>query len=256
MTIIIIITIMVIMIKIILIIVVVIMINIPFQPGDFSTGFTTADRSYSVSDIPYQIEYIKKHETLKTIFSVHVCINRINKKLKEQQQVVLRTQTEDLYNLIEYSSNYSETTGSLWFCSKDEATDFNAGIANTNDLKSFKYKAKLLGSTEADNANGILKNGTIAVPLNYVSIFWRSLEMPLINCKVKLKIKWTKYCALSAAGADNVNNRDSDNNIFTIKDTKLYIPVVTSSARADQKLTKLLSKRFERSVYCIEYKKR
>ena len=53
MTIIIIITIMVIMIKIILIIVVVIMINIPFQPGDFSTGFTTADRSYSVSDIPY-----------------------------------------------------------------------------------------------------------------------------------------------------------------------------------------------------------
>ena len=251
MTIIIIITIMVIMIKIILIIVVVIMINIPFQPGDFSTGFTTADRSYSVSDIPYQIEYIKKHETLKTIFSVHVCINRINKKLKEQQQVVLRTQTEDLYNLIEYSSNYSETTGSLWFCSKDEATDFNAGIANTNDLKSFKYKAKLLGSTEANNANG-----TIAVPLNYVSIFWRSLEMPLINCKVKLKIKWTKYCALSAAGADNVNNRDSDNNIFTIKDTKLYIPVVTSSARADQKLTKLLSKRFERSVYCIEYKKR
>ena len=65
-----------------------------------------------------------------------------------------------MYNLIEYSSNYSETTGSLWFYSKDEATDFNADIVNDNNFKSFKYKAKLLGNTvaQADNAaNGILK---------------------------------------------------------------------------------------------------
>ena len=51
-----------------------------------------------------------------------------------------------IYNLIEYSSNYSETTGSLWFYSKDEATNFN-NIENTDDFKSFKYKAKLLGNT-------------------------------------------------------------------------------------------------------------
>ena len=44
-----------------------------------------------------------------------------------------------MYNLIEYSSNYSETTGSLWFYSKDEATNFNADIAN-NNFKSFEYK--------------------------------------------------------------------------------------------------------------------
>ena len=65
-----------------------------------------------------------------------------------------------MYNLIEYSSNYFETTGSLWFYSKDEATDFNADIVNDNNFKSFKYKAKLLGNTvaQADNAaNGILK---------------------------------------------------------------------------------------------------
>ena len=65
-----------------------------------------------------------------------------------------------IYNLIEYSSNYSETTGSLWFYSKDEATNFDADIVNTDDFKSFKYKAKLLGHTaaQADNAaNGILK---------------------------------------------------------------------------------------------------
>ena len=51
--------------------------------------------------------------------------------------------------------------------------------------------------------------------------------MPLINCKVELKFKWTNYCVLSAAAADNVNNRDSNDIIFTIKDTKFDVPVVT-----------------------------
>ena len=84
-----------------------------------------------------------------------------------------------IHSLIEYSSNYSETTGILWFYSKDEATDFNNNIVNTDDFKSFKYKAKLLGNTEAqpaqNNANGILKNTTIAVLLKYCNNFWRSL---------------------------------------------------------------------------------
>ena len=45
-----------------------------------------------------------------------------------------------IYNSLEYSSNYSETTESLWFCSKDEATNFNADFANTNNFKYFLYK--------------------------------------------------------------------------------------------------------------------
>ena len=57
-----------------------------------------------------------------------------------------------MYNLIDYSSNYSETTGRLWFYSKDEATDFNAGIENTDDFKSFKCKAKLLGNSCSDQS--------------------------------------------------------------------------------------------------------
>ena len=60
-------------------------------------------------------------------------------------------------NLIEYSSNYFETTESLQFYSKDEATNFNADIENTNNFKSFKYKAKLLGNTVVDGANGTVK---------------------------------------------------------------------------------------------------
>ena len=81
--------------------------------------------------------------------------------------------------------------------------------------------------------------------------------MSLINCKVELKLKWTEYCVLSAAGADNVNVSDDDDNnniIFTIKDTKLYIPAVTLSARDNQKLSKLLTKGFERSAYWNKYK--
>ena len=61
-----------------------------------------------------------------------------------------------IYNLIEYSSNYSERTGSLRFYSKDEATNFNANIANIDDLKSFKYKAKLLEATVAQASQIIL----------------------------------------------------------------------------------------------------
>ena len=62
-----------------------------------------------------------------------------------------------IYNPIEYSSNYSKTTGSLWFYSKDEATNFNAVIANNKNVKFFVYKTKLLENNEADGASRILK---------------------------------------------------------------------------------------------------
>ena len=79
-----------------------------------------------------------------------------------------------MYKLIEQSSNYSETRGTLWFHSKDEATNFNADIANTDNFKSFKYEVKLLGNTTAQNdsaSNGILKSATIALALKYLSNF-------------------------------------------------------------------------------------
>ena len=103
----------------------------------------------------------------------------------------------------------------------------------------------LLENTEADGDNGILKNPTTTVPLKYLSNFWRSL----IDFKVKLKPKWAKCFVLSTAGNDNVNDNVDDNNgsniIFTIKDTKLYVSVVTISARDNQKNSK---------VYWNEYK--
>ena len=72
-----------------------------------------------------------------------------------------------MHNLIAYSWNYSETTGRLWFYSKDEATNFNVDITNTNNLKSFKCKTNLLTKTVANGVDGILKNAAIAVALKY-----------------------------------------------------------------------------------------
>ena len=65
--------------------------------------------------------------------------------------------------------------------------------------------------------NGNLKNATVAAPSKNICNFWRWLEMPLINCKVEIKIKWTKCCVLSAAGADN-DNVNCNNITFTVKD--------------------------------------
>ena len=104
----------------------------------------------------------------------------------------------------------------------------------------------------SNQANKILRNAAIPVPLKYFSNFWRSLKMPQTNFKVELKLKWTKYCVFSAADNDNVSNIDY-NIIFTIKHTKLYVSVVTLSPRDNKKLSKLFSKGFERSVYWTEY---
>ena len=128
-----------------------------------------------------------------------------------------------MHNLIEYSSNYSKTAGSLWFYSKDEATNFNNNLENTDNFKSFEYKTKLLGNTITQpvpsEPNGILKNATIAVSLKYLSNFRRSLEMPFINCKIEPKLEWAKYSVLYAAGNDDTN-ADPNNIISTIKDTR------------------------------------
>ena len=86
-----------------------------------------------------------------------------------------------MYNLIEYSSNYSEATGSLWSYSKDESTYFNNNIENANDFKSFKYKTKLLGNIvtqpNPNQANAILKNATITVLSKYLSKYLRYLSI-------------------------------------------------------------------------------
>ena len=76
--------------------------------------------------------------------------------------------------------------------------------------------------------------------------------MPLINCKVELTFKWAKHCVLASGGAENADaNSDI---IVTIKDATQHVLVVLLSAKDNQKLSKRLSKQFERSVYWNKYK--
>ena len=82
-----------------------------------------------------------------------------------------------MYNLIEYSDNYGKTSGSLWQYCRDEPND------NLADSESFKSEIKIKGKTPAA---GNEKDVEIMVPLKYLSNFWRTLEMPLINCEVNL----------------------------------------------------------------------
>ena len=145
-----------------------------------------------------------------------------------------------MYNLIEYSDNYSDTSGSLWNFKRDEITN-NANVTNDDNAPSFKYKSNLTGNTEDNGRNNGVK---IAVPLKYLSNFWRSLEMPLMNCKVELSLNWYETFLLTTATTAT----------FEIIDAKLYVPIVTLSVEDNSKLLKLLNKGLKRPIHWNEYK--
>ena len=117
----------------------------------------------------------------------------------------------------------------------------------TNDnSSSFNYKASIIGNTVAHGANSKKDNVKIAVPLKYLSNFWRSLEMPLINCKVELTLNWYTNCVTITGNGTAAT--------FTITDKNLYVPVLTLKTEENAKLSKLLNEGFKRSVYWNHYK--
>ena len=105
-----------------------------------------------------------------------------------------------MYNLIEYSGNYQDSSATLYQYKRDEQPVNNNGdiidlTAGNSD--SFKYKIKLLGNIDQVNPDAARVgrlNVKIFVPLKYLSNFFRSLEMPLINCKIKLNLTWKNEC--------------------------------------------------------------
>ena len=118
----------------------------------------------------------------------------------------------------------------------------------------FKYKASILGKADvADGNDRSLKNIKLVAPMKYLSNFFRSLEMPLINCKTHLELNCKNICVMygadAYAGGGNDNNREAT---FQITSTK-YIPVVTLAIKDNENLTKQLDEGFKRSVYWNEY---
>ena len=150
-----------------------------------------------------------------------------------------------IYNLIEYSDNYQDSSATLYQYKRDEPPEANA-IADltANNSSSFKYKISLLGDRTV--VVGIIRlNVKVVVPLKYLSNFFRSLEMPLINCKIKLKLTWKKGCVLST---------DIDDAVFIINDTKMYLSVITLSKEDNKDFIEQQNKGFQRSIYWNEYK--
>ena len=120
--------------------------------------------------------------------------------------------TMELYNMLEYSDNYADTTGSLYQYKRPEPRDNNGNVGNLDTaLSSFKYQSgivqKQLATPNSENVpantdpnfaniHRIWKNIKIVVPLKYISNFFRNLGLPLINTKLYTKLNWTKYSVL------------------------------------------------------------
>ena len=140
-----------------------------------------------------------------------------------------------MYNVIEYSDNYAKTSGSLLQYFRDEPDD------NIEDSELFKFKVKITGKTPNNNN---VKDVEIIVPLKYLSNFWRTLEMPLINCEVSLILTWPSICVVT-----NSNGAGT----FAIIDTKLCVPVVTLSTQENTKLLQQLKSGFKRVINWNKY---
>ena len=152
-----------------------------------------------------------------------------------------------MYNLIEYSDNYSKISGSLWqYCKDIPAVDNNNAIVNfaeDNLTDSFNFKVKITGQTVNDGT----KNIETMVPLKCLSNFWRTLEMPLINCEINLILTWSTNCVIITTNGANQNAT------FEITDTKLYVSVVTFSTQDNSKLLQQLKSGFKRVISWNKY---
>ena len=211
------------------------------------------------------------------------CISKINNVLidnAEDLDIVM-----PMYNLLEYSKNYRKTTGSLWNYYRDEPNNpplndddpptINYNADPITNSESFKYKSSITGKTSnANQEDGenteqgntkTKKNLEIVVPLKHLSNFWRTLDMPLINCEVSLTLTWYENCVSTdittqtarAAQGDNPARERIDaptNAIFKITDTKLYVPVVTLSTKDDNNFLEQLKSGFKRTIKWNKYR--
>ena len=137
--------------------------------------------------------------------------------------------------MIENRKNYSKTSGTLQNYTRDISVD------PLKNSKSFKYKASITGKTAND---GNTKEVEFSVSLKHLSNFWKTLDIPLINCEVSLSLTCSKYCVITDADP-NANPPALEIRVpagatFKIEDTKLYVPVITLSTEDDNILLEQL----------------
>ena len=186
-----------------------------------------------VNAVARQADERDKGVTFKNWAPFTKCISRINNTdIYNAQDIDI---VIPMYNLTEYSDNYSKTSGSLWQYYKDAPND------NLTDSESFKSKVKVTGKTPN---NGNTKDVEIIVPLKYLSNFSRTLEMPLINCEVNLILTLSKDCVVTNSTGEGK---------FEITETKLYVSVVTLSTQDNAKLLQQLKSGFKKTISRNKY---
>ena len=118
------------------------------------------------------------------------CISKINNTQADDAQDI--DIVMPMYNLTKYSDVYSKTSGSLWQYFRDEpALDNNDNVIDftaNKDIILFKFKQQITGQT----GNSGTENVEIIVLLKYLSNFWRTLEMSLINCEISFRLNCLK----------------------------------------------------------------
>ena len=185
------------------------------------------------NDAARRVDERDKGVTFKNCAPFPKCISRINNTdIDNAQDIDI---VMPMYNLIEYSDNYSKTSRSLWQYYKDDPNN------NLADSKSFKFKVKITGTTPVA---GNTKDVEIIVPLKYLSNFWKTLEMPLINCEINLILTWSKDCVITDSTGEGK---------FAITETKLYVPVVTLSTKDNEKLLQQLKSGFKKTISWNKY---
>ena len=218
---------------------------------DYSDAYILVTGDIKIADIAADINVAFKNCVPFTRCATH--INDEHVETAENVDIIM-----PMYNLIEYSDNYANSSGSLYQFNRDESPMNNGGSPNNvalDNSTSFKYKASFLRKApDADGNDRSLKNIKLVVALKYLFNCFRSLEMPLINRKIHLELNWNNNCVMygvdTYAGRDNDNDREAT---FQITSTKLYVPVVTLSTKDHENLTKQLDKGFKRSVYWNKY---
>ena len=162
------------------------------------------------------------------------CISKINNTQIDNAEYI--DIVMPIYNLIEYIDDHSQTSGNLWQYYKEiPAVDDNGAIVNFNGANatdSFNFKTEITGYT-ADYNDGNIAGRVdveIMVPLKYLSNFWRTLEISLVNCEVELILTWSAGFVIIYTDVANQNPT------FTITETNLYVPVVTLSTKDNAKL--------------------
>ena len=173
------------------------------------------------------------------------CISKINNTQIDNAEYI--DIVMPMYNLIEYSDNYLKTSGGLWqYCKEITAVNNDGNIVDFNGANatdSFNFKTKITGQTNNDGRINV----EIMVPLKYLGNFWRTLEIPLIDCEVELILTWSAGCVIIYTDVANQIP------IFTITETNLYVPVVTLSTQDNAKLLPQLKAGFKRTISWNKY---